>query len=46
MAWKIGDEFFELNRGAFISAKKGHGTHIWNGTRIVPKPKKRKDTKK
>lgn len=44
--WKIGDEFVELSKGAFIVAKKGHGTHAWDGSKIVPKPKRRKNRKK
>ena len=44
MAWKIGDEFNEF-RGAYVPAKRGEGTHIWNGSKIVPKSKKRKEKK-
>ena len=44
MAWKIGDEFNEF-RGAYIPVKRGEGTHIWNGSKIVPKSKKRKEKK-
>ena len=44
MAWKIGDEFNEF-RGAYVPAKRGEGTHVWNGSKIVPKPKKRKEKK-
>lgn len=44
MNWKIGDEFIEY-RGGYIVAKKGHGTHVWNGSKIVSKPKKRKEKK-
>mgnify|MGYP003291443475 CR=1 FL=1 len=42
MGWKIGDEFFEVSKGAFVVVKKGHGTHVWDGKKIVPKPKKKK----
>lgn len=44
--WNIGDEFIELSRGAFIRAQRGHGTHVWNGKKIVEKPKKKKGKKK
>ena len=44
MAWKIGDEFSEW-RGAFVPAKPGEGSHVWDGSKIVPKPEKKRKEK-
>ena len=40
MAWKKGAEFIAV-RGAYIAVADGKGTHVWNGSKIVPKPKKK-----
>lgn len=42
--WKLNDEFISL-KGGFYPVMRGKGTHFWNGSKIVPKPKKRKEKK-
>lgn len=47
MIHKHGEEFIEIQRGHFIRAKLGHGTHIWDGKKkmIVPKTEIKKGEK-